>query len=414
MSFLDLDINLTDEDIAIKEAAHKFAAEVMRPVAKELDEMTPEEVIAPKSPLWTFMKKGYELGYHSFFIPDTYGGMGISAKQQLIVSEELSWGSSGLTVGIGVCCFHVFLGCMVPEEDIVDRFIVPYCECKDASIRGCWGITEPDHGSDTLVAGYPSFRDPNIKANCRARLDGDEYVINGQKASWVSGGTIATHCALFCQIDPSMGHAGSGIFIVPLDLPGVSKGKPLNKIGQRDLNQGEIFFDDVRIPKSYCVADQYAYESMLEIVLSTTTAFMGSIGTGIARAAFEEALIYAKERVQGGKVLIDHTHIKMMLFHMLQRVEMSRAMTRAAYEYNQNTSSPAEEYSIMAKIGGTEAACANTHDALMILGGNGLSKEYLVEKLYRDARSTVIEDGSNHTLAIAAGHKIISTYPRLP
>jgi alkylation response protein AidB-like acyl-CoA dehydrogenase len=104
----------------------------------------------------------------------------------------------------------------------------------------------------------------------------------------------------------------------------------------------------------------------------------------------------------------------MMLFNMLQRVEMARAMTRAAYLYNQNTSTPAEEYSIMAKIAGTEAACANTHDALMIFGGNGLSKEYLIEKLYRDARSTVIEDGSNHTLAIAAGHKIISTYPRIP
>jgi alkylation response protein AidB-like acyl-CoA dehydrogenase len=301
---------------------------------------------------------------------------------------------------------------MVPEDEIVENIIVPYCECRDGSIRGCWGITEPDHGSDTLVPGYPSFRDPEIRANCRVVLDGDEWVLNGQKSSWVSGGTIATHCALYCQVDPSMGHSGGGIFVVPLDLPGVSKGKPLNKLGQRDLNQGEIFFDNVRFPKSYLVAGPDAYEAMLEITLSATTALMGALGTGIARAAFEESLGYAKERVQGGRPLIEYTHIRMALFHMLRRVETSRLITRAAYVYNQNTSTPAEEYSVMAKIQGTEAGFKNTHEAIQIFGGNGMAKEYLIEKLFRDARATLIEDGSNQTLAIAGGHKIIETYPR--
>jgi alkylation response protein AidB-like acyl-CoA dehydrogenase len=210
-----------------------------------------------------------------------------------------------------------------------------------------------------------------------------------------------------------MGHAGTGIFIVPLNVPGVAKGKPLNKIGQRDLNQGEIYFDNVRIPKHYMIAGPDAFEPMLEIVLSATTAFMGLLGTGIARAAFDEALAYAKERVQGGKPLIEYTHIKMALFHMLRRVEMSRVLSRAAFGYNQNTSTPAEEYSIMAKVTGTDAAFQNTHDAIQIFGGNGLTKEYLIEKLFRDARATLIEDGSNETLAIAAGHKIIETYPRI-
>jgi acyl-CoA dehydrogenase len=139
---------------------------------------------------------------------------------------------------------------------------------------------------------------------------------------------------------------------------------------------------------------------------------MACLGTGIARAAFDEALAYAKERIQGGKPLIEYTHIKMALFHMLRRVEMSRLLSRAAFGYNQNTSTPAEEYSIMAKVTGTDAAFQNTHDAIQIFGGNGLTKEYLIEKLFRDARATLIEDGSNDTLAIAAGHKIIETYPR--
>jgi alkylation response protein AidB-like acyl-CoA dehydrogenase len=412
MSYLDLDFNLSDEDIAIKEASHKFAKEVMRPIAKKLDEMTPEEVIAPGSPFWDFMKKAYALKYHTILLPDTYGGLGATTLQQSIIIEELAWGSSGLTVQLGIASFHAFAAALVPEDDMINDILVPYCECTDASIMGCWGITEPDHGSDTLIPGYPSFKDPKIKSNITAKLVKDEWVINGQKSAWVSGATIATHCALFAMIDQSMGHAGSGIFMVPLTLPGVTKGKPLNKMGQRDLNQGEIYFDNVRIPKKYMIAGPDAFEPMLEIVLSATTAFMANLGTGIARAAFEEALAYAKERVQGGKPLIEYTHIKMTLFHMLRRVEVSRLLARAAFAYNQNTSTPAEEYSLMAKVTGTDAAFQNTHEAIQIFGGNGLTKDYIIEKLFRDARATLIEDGSNDTLAISGGHKIIETYPR--
>jgi alkylation response protein AidB-like acyl-CoA dehydrogenase len=413
MDYLELDLNLTEEDIALKRAAHKFAREVMRPIAKQLDEMTPEQVIAKDSSLWDFMKKAYELGYHTVLIPESYGGMNLTSLQQMIIFEELCWGSAGLATLIAVAAFPAFVASMVPEDEIIEKIIAPFCECRDGSIIGCWAITEPDHGSDTLIPGYPSFSDPAIRANCRVTLDEDEWVINGQKSSWVSGGTIATHCALYAQVDPSMGHAGSGIFVVPLDLRGVSRGKPLNKMGQRDLNQGEIFFDHVRIPRSYMVAGPEAYEAMLEITLSATTCLMGAMGTGIARAAFEESLTYAKEREQGGKPLIEYVHIRMRLFNMLRRVETSRLVSRAAYVYNHSTSTPAEEYSVMAKIHSTQAAFDNTHEAIQIFGGNGLAKEYLIEKLFRDARATLIEDGSNDTLAIAAGHKIIETYPRM-
>lgn len=412
MDFLDLDLNLTEEDVALKKAAHKFASEVMRPIAKELDEMTPHEVIAPESPFWEFMRKGYELGYHTILIPESYGGMDLTSLQQAIIYEELAWGSMGLSVALAVASFPAFLACMAPEEELIENIIVPFCECRDASIIGCWGITEPDHGSDTLIPGHPSFHNPEIKAQCHARQDGDEWVIEGQKAAWVSCGTIATHTALFCTIDNSMGLAGGGIAIVPLDLPGVSKGEPLNKIGQRDLNQGELFFDNVRIPKSYMVVEPDAYEPMLELTLSATTALMGTLGTGCARAAFEEALTYAKERVQGGKPLIEYPNIQMKLFHMFRKVEVSRQISRKVYVFNQNTSTPAEEYSVIAKIQGTQSAYEVADEAVQLFGGNGLTKEYLIEKLYRDARAGLIEDGSNETLAIAAGHKLIENYPR--
>ena len=412
MDFLELDLSLTKEDILLKKTVREFAEKVMRPIAKELDEMTPEQVIASDSPFWEFMRKAYNLGYHAILIPESYGGMGLTPLQQAISVEELGWGSFGLTVALAVTSFPALVASMAPDDELIENIIVPFCECRDASFVGCWAITEPEHGSDTLMSYYPSFRNPDIPAQCTASLDGNEWVINGQKSAWVSCGTIATHAALYCQIDPSMGHAGGGIFVVPLDQPGVEKGPPLNKLGQRDLNQGEIFFDNARVPTSYMIAEPEAYEGMLEITISATAALMGIASTGLARAAFEEALEYAKVRIQGGKPLIDYPNIQMKLFHMFSNVETTRQISRAAHIYNQNTSTPAEEYSLIAKIHGTQSAFEVANEAIQIFGANGLTKTYLIEKLFRDARATLIEDGSNDTLGIAGGHKMIENYPR--
>jgi len=412
MEYLELNLNLTKEDLMLKKAAHEFARDVMRPVAAEMDKMTAAEAVAPGSPFWEFKKKAYELEFHTILIPDAYGGMGLSPLQLHLVIEELAWGSVGLTVDLIVAAFPAYMASMVPEDDIIDEIIKPFCECQDGHIAGCWAITEPMHGSDTLLPGYPSFRDPDISADCTATLDGDYYVINGQKAAWVSGAPYASHAALFCQVDASMGHAGGAIIVVPLDLPGVTRGAPLEKMGQRDDPQGELYFDNVRVPAKYLVCGPEAYEAMLDIVLSATTVMMGILATGIGRAAFEEALEYAKNRVQCGKALIEHQDVQKKLYKMFGKIEMTRQLTRSVLEYNQNTSTPAEEYSVLGKVFGCQYALEVTNDAVKIFGGNGLSREYIVEKLFRDARSMLMEDGSNDVLAITAGHKVIQTYPR--
>ncbi|SMD09875.1 Acyl-CoA dehydrogenase [Desulfocicer vacuolatum DSM 3385] len=412
MNYLELNINLSKEDIMLKKAAHEFARDVMRPVSQEMDRMTAAEAVAPGSPFWEFKKKAYELDLHTILIPDSYGGMGLTPLQLHLVIEELAWGSVGLTIDLVVAAFPAYLASMVPDDEIVENIIKPFCDCRDGKIAGCWAITEPMHGSDTLLPNYPSFRNPDIPADCIATPDGDHYVINGQKAAWVSGAPYASHAALFCQIDPSMGHAGGGIIIVPLDLPGVKRGAPLEKLGQRDDPQGELYFDNVRAPANYLVAGPEAYEVMLEIVLSATTVLMGTCATGIGRAAFDEALEYAKNRVQCGKALIEHQDVQKKLFQMFSKVEMTRQLTRSVLEYNQNTSTPAEEYSVIGKVFGCQYAFEITNDAVQIFGGNGLTKEYIVEKLFRDARAMLIEDGSNDVLAIAAGHKVIHNYPR--
>lgn len=404
--YTELNIELTKEQETIKEETRRFAKEVLRPASLILDKIhDPADMIA--HPLFMdTMKKGYELGYHTIFLPDTWGGLGSDPLETHIILEELAWGSVDFAVGIGVSCFPAFFAAMVPSERLIDEIISPFCENTDASIIGCWGITEPEHGTDTLSPFTPEFSNPEIKGQTLAIPDGDEYIIQGQKAAWVSNGTIATHCLLYVNIDPSMGLAGGGIAIVPLDLPGVKRGAPLDKLGQRALNQGEIFFDNVRIPKDYMLVDQEAYEAMLDITLSTANAAIGTMMVGVARAAYEEALAYSKQRIQGGKALFEHQLIKHKLFNMFMKIEAGRALSRAAMIYNYSNTPPDIEYSIAAKVFCTDMAFEVTHQAVQIFGGNGVSREYPVEKFFRDARAGLIEDGANDSLMITAAHHL--------
>lgn len=414
MEYFDLNLNLSPDDVALREAARKFAGEVMRPASLLIDRMSPEEAYAPGSPYWDVLRQAYELGYHKLAYPEELGGVGLNPTQIQIVMEELAWGSFGLTLALNTSLETVWA--MAGTEEHIQEFTIPYCRCKDASYVGCWAITEPDHGSDTVVPGYSSFRDPSIGAQCRARLDGNDYIITGQKSAWVSNGPVANHILLMCQIDTSMGHAGSGIFILSADYPGISKGKPVYKVGSRDLCQGEVFFDEVRIPKKYLIVGPEGYEAALEGHLCITLPMVGTWATGLARGAFEEALAYARERVQGGKRLIEHTSVKAKLFDMFRKLEASRQLCRSAFVYNWsfplNPEKRAIEYAAAAKTFATQAALDITSDAIQILGGNGITKEYAVEKLWRDARTSLICDGSNDTLSVAGGEKVGSTYPR--
>jgi alkylation response protein AidB-like acyl-CoA dehydrogenase len=238
-----------------------------------------------------------------------------------------------------------------------------------------------------------------------ARRDGDSWVIDGQKAAWVSNGTIAQVATLFCTIDPSQGFKGGGIALVPLDLPGVSRGKPLDKLGPRALNQGEIFFDGVRIPADYMVVGADAYAGAVEMVLAMANAAMGAIFVGLGRAALDLALGYAKERVQGGVPIFEHQSVKGRLFKMFVQVEAARALAWRVMLYN-SSNPPLVQYSIASKVMATNTAFETASAALQIFGGNGLSREYPIEKILRDARASMIEDGCNEVLSIVGASKL--------
>jgi alkylation response protein AidB-like acyl-CoA dehydrogenase len=411
MDYLDLDLGLTPEDLIVQEATHQFAEGVMRPISKELDAMEPDQVIAEGSPLYTFLEKAYELDLHIGDFPEQIGGPGLSPVQIQIANEELGWGGFGLCILLGAAGMPARAALMSGNQELIEEFVVPFCNCKDGSIRGCWAVNDPDHGSDNLGFGEDFFTE--VRSTTRAKKDGDHWIINGQKAAWISGAATATHALTWVEIDPTRGLAGQGAAIVPLDLPGCAKGKPLKKIGMRDLNQTELFFEDVRIPKRYMVIDNPdKYEMLGTQFLVAANMMMGIEATGLARAVFEEALSYCKERVQGGRPLIEHYAMKQRLFAMFARVETCRAIARRVCSMNMRLFPGCAEYAMVAKTTTTELAFKNAHEAVQIFGGNGLTEEYLVEKLFRDARTALIADGNTEALQRYGGQLLMASYPR--
>jgi acyl-CoA dehydrogenase len=401
-----IDFDLTPEESEIRDLAHRFAADVMRPAGQELDRLTADDVIGAGSILWDVHKKWDALGIR-LLSADQSGLTPVQlARLGCMVTEEQGWGDSGLAISLGVSEFPAMLAGISQNPDLIGQF--------NTSRIGCWAITEPDHGSDVLDFGDGTTRPALTKPNCIARKHGDDYVINGQKAAWVSNGTIAETAALYTAIDDGDGVVGRGVILVELDAPGVTRGKPLEKLGQRPLPQGEVFFEDVRAPGRNLVIPPAMYPMGLELTLCTANGFMGSTFVGVARAALEHAVQYAKERIQGGLPIIRHQAVKLRLFEMFRKVEAARSLNRRAVAYNAVNNPflgapagafPAVQYAIASKVTSTQTAFEVASDALQIFGGNGLSREYPIEKLLRDARASLIEDGANDVLSLHAADK---------
>jgi alkylation response protein AidB-like acyl-CoA dehydrogenase len=401
MSSIDFEVDLSHEESEIQSTVHRFAAEVLRPAGQALDKLAdPQDVVDKGSLLWDTFEKYDALGIGGLNLVDPEMSPAQQARLQTIILEEIAWGDAGFAISLACRGMMGMWAELSGQKDLIERFATP----GNQEI-GCWAITEPDHGSDTLAMSEPHFTDPDIKANCIARKDGDDYIIQGQKASWVSNGPIATGAALFCTIEGDKGFEGGGVAVVPLDLPGVSKGRPLDKIGQRALPQGEIFFDEVRIPGGYMAAGQETYKDVLNMQLTMANSFMGVSFAGVARSAFDLANQYARERVQGGKPINQHQSVKLRLFDMFRKVESASAFARKIHIYNAASGTPKLHYSIASKTYCTRVAFDVASEAVQIFGGNGLSKEYPVEKIMRDARASMIEDGCNEVLSIvgAAG-----------
>ena len=393
---------LTETEQAFQNIAHAFARDVMRPVGQKLDRMTPEQILDKNSIYYTeFRPKYLALDINpltlSELTPEEVG------KLLPIIMEEFGWGDGGLSITIGACQLPPLLALMFGKQYLLQRY--------PADLIGCWAITEPDHGSDALDPSRQIFHPQGVygRPNCIAKFDGDKVVINGQKSAWVSNGPIADVCVLYAAADRGNGPDPEKgvVLLVPMNARGVSRGRSIDKLGQRPLPQGELYFDNVTLSADHIIAGPEDFQRAVYAVHCEANGQMGAVWTGAARAAFEIAWEYAHSRKQGGVPIYRHQAVAQRLFHMYRKVEASRALVRRVALYNATAPVPALQSAMACKVTATQTAFEVASDALQMLGGNGNTREYPIEKILRDARASMIEDGCNEMLSIKGGYQMM-------
>ncbi len=400
MKPLEMGVALDAEQKAMVETAGKFALEVMRPAGMELDRLTPGAVVDRDSVLWTVYRKYHELGFHKLIIPKALGGLEIDPLTWTLIVEQLGYGDAGLCESLA-CSLVPFLLAAAFGTGEMHELVREYCSDTEARMVGCFAFTEPDHGSDWVLAAQPGFDTPEIVPSVRAQREGEDYIISGQKSAFISNGPIATHALLMVCLDKSRGMRGTGIALLPLDLPGVSRGKPLDKLGLRSYAQGALIFDEVRIPEKWMlISDPEQGFQTQQWILTPAGELLSAVNTGLAQAAFDEALKYARTRIQGGKPIIAHQSISLKLFKMLTMIESARSYARRVALHNAANPPGSAMHALSSKVYCTETAFSVASEALQIFGGYGLGKEYPIEKMFRDARAGMIGE-ENNALSLA-------------
>ena len=392
---------LPDVAAEFQNVLRKFATDVMRPIGRELDRMDPQDVIAEGSPFWDFRREFNKLG----ITVESLDSMSEEDRcvAMPVIYEELGWGDAGLAISVGAGFNPQYMAAKFGRLDLVKKY--------PESMLGCWGITEPDHGTDSLDPSKQIFHPEGTygRPNCVAKITDSKIVLNGQKSAWVSNGCAAEVCILYCAAETKNGpdpHRGA-VLLVPLDAPGVSQGKNLWKMGQRALPQGELFFDNVEVDIENLLAAPKDYKKAVYAIHTEANALMGAIFTGTARSAYDLAHAYAHERKQGGVPIIRHQDVAKRLFHMARKVEISCALTRRVVAHDALQPMPALQAAMFAKVTATQYAFEVASEAIQMFGGNGVTKEYPIEKIFRDARSSMIEDGCNEMLSIKGGVNLI-------
>jgi acyl-CoA dehydrogenase len=363
-----VDFTLTDEQKNLRELAHDFAEKEIRPVAWEFDKegTWPQEVI----------NKAWEVGLMNTHIPEEYGGPGVGYLDGCLIEEELSWGCSGIQTSVGcngLATAPVLLG---GSEEIKKEYLGRLTE---APLLASFCLTEPDAGSD--VSGMRTS----------AVRKGDKYVINGSKC-FITNGGYANWYTVYAKTDKDAGHRGISAFVVPKDA-GVVVDKKEDKMGQRASNTATISFNDVEIPADHLIGEENHGFKLAMMTLDRTRPGVAAMAVGIARAAFEFAVEYSKERVQFGVPIAMHQAIQFMIADMATEIEASRLLTwKSAVmldngERNTLLSSHAKRFA-------ADTAMKVTTDAVQVYGGYGFIKEYPVEKLMRDAKIMQLYEGT--------------------
>ncbi|HEX4107038.1 MAG TPA: acyl-CoA dehydrogenase family protein [Solirubrobacteraceae bacterium] len=364
-----VDFTLTDEQKAMREMAHDFAEKEIRPVAWEYDRdgTFPQQII----------EKAWELGLMNTHVPEEYGGPGLGYLDGCLIEEELSWGCSGIQTSVGcngLATAPVILGA---GEELKKEYLGRLTE---APLLASFCLTEPDAGSDVS-----SMRTTAVRR-------GEKWVINGSKC-FITNGEYANWYTVYAKTDRDAGHRGISAFIVPRDA-GVVVDKHEDKLGQRASNTATLSFNDVEIPADHLIGEENKGFKLAMMTLDRTRPGVAAMATGIARAAFEFATEYSKERVQFGVPIAMHQAIQFMIADMATEIEASRLLTwKSAVQLDQGERNTL--VSSHAKRFAADTAMKVTTDAVQIYGGYGFIKDYPVEKLMRDAKIMQLYEGTS-------------------
>jgi acyl-CoA dehydrogenase len=362
--------DLTLEQIALQDMARKFAANEIRPKAVEYDHASkfPEDIF----------EKAYALGLMSGFIPEEYGGLGLSALDTCIIEEELGWGCSGIATSLtsnGLALSPILIA---GTDEQKKRYVAPFAE-KLQYASFC--LTEPGAGSD--AGGIATT----------AKKEGDSYLLNGRKC-FITNGSYASQYTVFASTDRSKGHKGLSAFVVPRSLSGVSVGKKEDKMGQRASDTADVLFEDVKVPAGNLLGKEGEGFKIAMITLDYARPTVAAMAVGVARAAFELAMQYSKERVQFGVPIAMNQAIHFMLADMAMDIEAARLLTyKGAWLLDEGKRNTKE--SSFAKAFAADLAMRVTTDAVQIYGGYGYMRDYPVEKLMRDAKLLQIYEGTS-------------------
>ena len=377
-----VDFTLTDEQKDLRELAHSFAEKEIRKVAWEYDKdgTWPQDII----------NKAWEVGLMNTHIPEAYGGPGLDYLTGVLIEEEIGWGCSGIGTSLmanGLACAPVTLG---GSEKIKKKYLGMLTEePKLASF--C--LTEPDAGSD--VSGMKT----------RAVKKGDKYVLTGSKC-FITNGSYADWFTVYAKTDPEAGHRGISAFVVDADSPGVTVDKKEDKMGQRASNTATISFDEVEVPAENLLAEENKGFKLAMMTLDRTRPGVAAMATGIARAAFEFAAEYSKERIQFGVPIAMHQAIQFMIADMSTKVDAARLLTwKAAVLLDQGKRNTL--VSSQAKRFAADSAMEVTVDAVQVYGGYGFIKEYPVEKLMRDAKIMQLYEGTSQIQRLVIAREVL-------
>jgi acyl-CoA dehydrogenase len=376
-----MDFALTEQQRNIRELAHNFAEKEIRPVAWEYDRDAtwPEQIIS----------QAWEVGLMNSQLPEKYGGAGASYVDGVLIGEELAWGCAAIGTTLGtneLAAAPVLLG---GSEKIKAEYLGMLTEAPKLA---SFCLTEPDAGSDVSAMRTTAVR------------RGDKYVINGSKV-FISNGGYADWYTVYAKTDKDAGHRGISAFVVPRDDT-VTVDKHEDKMGLRASNTAAISFNETEVPAENLLGDENHGFKLAMITLDRTRPGVAAMATGIARAAFEFATEYSKQRVQFGVPIAMHQAIQFMIADMATEIEAARLLAwQSAVLLDQGKRNTLQ--SSHAKRFAADTAMKVATDAVQIYGGYGFIKDYPVEKLMRDAKIMQLYEGTSQIQRLVIAREIL-------